>query len=85
MRFPLLRQHRSIFIGNLGLFWIYFYGRIKNGKRIVIAGRVGLAYGSLRNDGLLYYIHRAVCISNEDMPELLTLTLHASHPFAQVE
>ena len=57
MRFPLLRQHRSIFIGNLGLFWIDFYGRIKNRKRIVIAGRVGLAYGSLRNDGLLYVLY----------------------------
>eukprot|EP01046_Picozoa_sp_COSAG06_P018673 COSAG06_NODE_1307_length_9916_cov_99.462361_13_plen_128_part_00 len=36
MRFPLIRQNRSIFIGNLGLFWIYFYGLM--GKRMVMSG-----------------------------------------------
>ena len=30
MRFPLIRKNRSIFIGNVGLFWIYFYGLMGN-------------------------------------------------------
>ena len=30
MRFPLIRQNRSTFIGNLGLFWIHFYGLMGN-------------------------------------------------------
>ena len=25
MRFPLIGKNRSIFIGNLGLFWVHFY------------------------------------------------------------
>eukprot|EP01046_Picozoa_sp_COSAG06_P042091 COSAG06_NODE_5317_length_3567_cov_2.205882_4_plen_106_part_00 len=30
MRFPLIRQNRTIFIGNLALFWVYFYGLMGN-------------------------------------------------------
>ena len=30
MRLPLIGQNRSIFIGNLGLFWIYFDGLMEN-------------------------------------------------------
>ena len=30
MRFPLIRKNGPIFIGNLGLFWIYFYGFMGN-------------------------------------------------------
>jgi hypothetical protein len=30
MRFPLIGDNRSIFIGNLRLFWIYFYRLIGN-------------------------------------------------------
>jgi hypothetical protein len=30
MRFPLIRKNRSIFIGNLGLFGIYFYRLMGN-------------------------------------------------------
>jgi hypothetical protein len=33
MRLPFIGQNRSIFTGNLGLFWIYFYR--KDYKRIV--------------------------------------------------
>ena len=35
MRFPLIGQNRPMFIGNLGLFWIYFYRLMR--KRIVIS------------------------------------------------
>jgi hypothetical protein len=30
MRLPLIGKNRSIFIGNLRLFWIYFYRIIAN-------------------------------------------------------
>jgi hypothetical protein len=35
LRFPLIGQNRSIFIGILRLFWIHFYRLLRIGKRIV--------------------------------------------------
>ena len=36
MRFPLIGQNRSIFIGNLGLFWIYLYGLMGNAWYVLV-------------------------------------------------
>ena len=47
MRFLFIRKNRPIFMGNLGLFWVYFPKIRFNGKRRLVMGFTKTAYGRL--------------------------------------